>query len=63
MIYLFTIAAGRASITLTAVSKEKLLGHPIPRLQEEKVAKKAIKITNGINFLTNFVFILFYVII
>ncbi len=59
MIYLLLITPGRASITLTAVSKEKLLGHPIPRLQEENVAKKAIKSTNGINFLTNFVFILF----
>ncbi len=61
--YLFKIAPGRASIILTAVSIEKLLGHPIPRLHDENDAKKATNITNGINFFKKFVFILIYVII
>ncbi len=43
--------------TLVIVSVEKE-GHPIPRLQEENVAKAINKIANGINFLTNFVFII-----
>jgi len=61
--YLFKIAPGRASITLTAVSMEKLFGQPIPRLHDENDAKKAINITNGINFFKKFVFILIYVMI
>ena len=39
------------------VSAEKP-GQPIPRLQDERVAMAAKRITNGISFLTNFVFII-----
>ncbi len=50
------IALLALSTTLTKVLMEKLLGQPIPRLQEDSVAKARIRATRGIRFLTFFMF-------
>ena len=56
--YLLIIAPGITCTAFTAVSNEKLFGHPIPRLHDENVARNANKIANGINFFKIFAFIL-----